>query len=222
MEYRYIENKLKLADAKEIFGAISHMLSSGYIDSFGVVKGVSKNPAYLPIYTIQCKPFIEIFGNKFINFDDMYDLYKSIKNKSSIEYGISDGIVLSVKNTALDIEVSMLPPMEGTYVEFDEYNKNPHLFKTDGEIHNVDLEVFKSSIINDYIYEDTPYVITREAVPKPKKLTGIHYSVSDTVEITLNSKSVVVQAVDSCVYFTTSLYYPLFDIKVANGCYFIG
>lgn len=213
MEYNYIETGLKLADAKEIFAALSHMLITGYIDSFGVVKGVSKNPAYLPIFTITNKAFIDLYGNKLFNFDDMYDLYKSIKNKASIAYGINDGKIISIKNTETNMEIPFVFTAENTCVEFHEYSGNPHLFKVTDKI-DLNLDLFISSIVNDYIYQDGKYIITREAVPKPKKISYGWYSVSEIVDINVGSTNY-----ESYIYFTTHLEYPLFTLKVANGCY---
>jgi hypothetical protein len=111
------------------------------------------------------------------------------------------------------MEIPFVFTEENTFVEFKEYEGNPHLFKTT-DIVNFNLDLFISSIVNDYIYQEGKYIITREAVPKPKKITCGWYSVSEIVNVNVGESNY-----ESYIYFTTFLQYPLFTLKIANGCY---
>ena len=209
---------LKFANLKDIVGMISHIISIGYIDSLGVVRGERKHPAYLPIFTIKDQTFVKYFKNTLLDFDLFYEFIKISKNKSSITCECDDiGKIIDLRAIVKDEDNNPVErhfPLRRTDMPnimtiFEAYN-NKLLFNMD-EYYQIDTPTFIDAITNDYIYTYDEYVITREAVPKPKKLISCNYGISADVK----------NGDDSYVYFTTNLIYELMDIKIASACYSI-
>ena len=81
------------------------------------------------------------------------------------------------------------------------------LFKRDNDRRvSVNTLEFVNDIAENYVFTDGIYVLTREAVPKPKKLMSISYFYGDTI------------IVSDCkfVNFTTLLAYDNMMIEVAS------
>ena len=209
LNYTEIPKDMKLADIKFVFATIYHILKRGYIDSFGVVKGESKNPAFAAIFNIRNENITKYFSGTLIDFDDAYDVIKSAKNKSDLLFGMdSDNRIVSIKHVDSEHESPFVKVGINNDIYFDVYD-NPHVFKLKEEtIHQFILEEFVGAIVNNYVYRENHYVITKEAIPKPKKLLNAYYAVSD-----YDKK-------DDCeyMYFTTYLSYPLLDARIASQC----
>lgn len=210
---------LKFANLKDIVGMISHIISKGYIDSLGVVRGERKNPAYLPIFTIKDQSFVKYFKNTLLDFDLLYEFIKIAKNKSSITCECNSiGEIVDMCAVVKDEDNNLVErhfplrrtDMPNVIVVFDGYD-NTNIFNST-TYSDIDVYTFVDAITNDYIYTNDTYVITREAVPKPKKLISCNYGISANVK----------NGDDSYIYFTTNLIYDLIDIKIASVCYDIG
>ena len=207
-EYRPIPTGIKLNDLKSIFSMIAHTIDYGYIDSFGVVTGQNKNMAYLTRYIISDKAFVEMFKHTIMDFDKVYEVVKSCKNKSSMSFGYEDDKLVSIKCNDTDQE-EVISAGEGTvsYTSLFPKYTDPDLFKRDNDkkvcVSTVD---FMNAISEDYVFTDGIYVITREAVPKPKKIISATYFYGDKIIV----------ADSEFVNFTTLLAYDNMMIEVVS------
>jgi hypothetical protein len=89
---------------------------------------------------------------------------------------------------------------------------NPHKFRDSKDKTTLNIEEFVNSITSTYVYTEGQYIISREAVPKPKKIIFGEYWISDRVPV-MNSDT------DSYIYHTTKLCYDNIDLLVASVCY---
>lgn len=206
-KYQELSNDIKLAAFKEIFSIISHTLSKGYIDSFGVVTGVNKNNAYLVKYTISHPVFVECFKHAVMDFDDMYTIFKEPKKNIRCAY---DPETHRVNEYAMYTESSCLatpiiyPEPDELFNLLKSYD-NPHLFK-ETDTRELNISEFSNAILNDYTYRSGHYIITKEAVPKPKKITLATYSISE----------IATEGEESYIYYTTKIKYDFVDMTIAS------
>lgn len=213
-----LPSDIKLSTFKEIFGMLSQLFKDGYIDSFGVVTGNSKFDAYIPKCTIKNETFVKYFGNTVMNFDDVYDIFKH--SKKEIQCDMVNGTTINELKACFEAKdiLDMLKPVlinistpikhveSGFIISFEKYN-NPHIYKTT-TVYELDLNEFVDAIVDGYSYRRDHYIITKEAIPKPKKLIKVQESISEIVQ----------DAEESIIYFTTLLTYPDMDIMIANAC----
>ena len=173
-----IPNDLKWASLKDIFSMLSSLFTTGYVDSFGVVTGECK---HLPKKDITC----DIENGNIIN--EFSGVYQNKQGEGTISTPIKH-----------------VPT--GEEIVFDKYD-NPHIFKFTS-IYELELDEFINAIVNDYTYRRNHYIITKEAIPKPKSLMKVQESISEIVQ----------DVEESLIYFTTVLTYPEMDIMIANVC----
>lgn len=205
--YKTLPKELKLSTLKELFGIISHILKRGYIDSFGVVKGESKHKAYLPIYTIKNKLIVDFFANRVMDFDEVYNAFGY--KKEDLLYDIDSDNNLHFKTNSDEFKTILLYSKDG--VVFPLYD-NPHKFRDSKDKITLNIEEFANSIASTYVYTEGQYIISREAVPKPKKIIFGEHWISDRVQI-MDSDT------DNYIYYTTKLCYDNIDLLVASVCY---
>lgn len=206
-KYKELNPDVKLAAFKEIFALLSHTISKGYIDSFGVATGLSKNNAYLSKYEITHPVFIQYFRDTLMDFDDMYKVFK--ESKKNIRYvEIDDGQInyaIIDDNDNAVFETTVLK--QGViYIEdiFRQYD-NDHIFK-ETSVYDLNIQEFSYAIQNNYTFRANHYIITKEAVPKPKKLISGTYSISEIVR----------SGEESYIFYTTKLKYPDVNMIVAS------
>lgn len=207
-KYKELPASIKLSAFKEIFSLLSHTISRGYIDTFGVVTGINKNKAYLTKYEVSNPTFLEYFRNTLMDFDDIYTVFKEPKKNIRCTYDGANISSLAVFNDDTDsivFEASVLhPDAFVVYDAFPSYN-NEHIFKESNHIYDLDMNEFAYAITNDYIYRCNHYVITKEAVPKPNKIIEGIYCISDTEDTDI-----------SFIYYTTKFRYPDVKLTIAS------
>ena len=207
-KYKELPSEIKLATFKELFSLISHTIKRGYIDSFGVVTGINKNGAYLTKYEVVHPVFISYFRNTLMDFDDIYNVFKESKKNIRVTYdstGISSFVIIN-NNDEIVFETPIIHPEAlDVYEVFRSYD-NDHIFKESNHIYDIDINDFAYAITNDYIYRCNHYIITKEAVPKPKKIISGTYCISDIIE----------ESDISYIYYTTKLVYPDIKITIAS------
>lgn len=198
--FQELPSEIKPSLFKEIFGIITHTMSVGYVDPFGVITGTMKNDAYLTRYCVTNPLFLKYFKNTVLDFNAMYTIFKCAKKDIRVEYDkmyrITSFIIADTPESLYRSIITYVddnPDVETTYAKYD----NPHIFKQT-HAYELDVEDFGNHIADDYVCRYGHHVITREAVPKPKKLISGWYSVSDIVQ----------QDEESYIYYTTHLQYP--------------
>lgn len=199
---------LKLANLKEIAAMVSHILiNEGFVDWAGVIIGESKSDAYLPKFDIKDEAFIKYFRNTLIDFDLLYEFCKMASAKNTqCELDDSGNIIKLIYNNDIeymDLIIHRVHIETDGPVTFDKYD-NEHIFKATA-VRDLDLNDFIYAMTNDYVYRWNKYIITKEAVPKPKKLKAGQFTISDIVS--------------PYIYYTTVLNYDLMDIKIASVCF---
>ena len=207
-KYRELPSDIKLATFKEIFSLISHAIKRGYIDPFGVVTGISKNNAYLMKYEVSHPVFLSYFRNTLMDFDDMYTIFKESKKNIRIVYElnqISSFAIISEETNDIVFETPIMREENVCVEDVFELYGNPHIFK-ETTVYDLDIQEFSYAIQNDYTFRANHYIITKEAVPKPKKLISGNYSISDIVN----------ESEESYIYYTTKLVYPDIKLMVAS------
>ena len=209
MSYIPLPKDLKLANLKEIAAMVSHILiNEGFVDWAGVITGETKSDAYLPKFYIKDTAFINYFRNTLIDFDLLYEFCKMASTKNTqCELDDSGNIIKLIYNNDgieyMDLRINRVHIETDGPITFDKYD-NDHIFKATA-IRDFDLDSFVSAITNDYVYRWNKYIITKEAVPKPKKLIAGQFTISDIVS--------------PYIYYTTVLNYSLMDIKIASVCF---
>jgi hypothetical protein len=206
--YQELPANIKLASFKEIFSIISHTISRGYVDSFGVVTGINKNNAYLVKYEIAHPVFVDYFKHTILDFDDMYTIFREPKKNIKCacdpetnrinEYAICTG-------TSTSMATPIVYPNPNDILETVKRYDDPHIFK-ETEVYDINTDVFCNAITNDYTYSVDRYIITKEAVPKPKKIISGTYSISEIVN----------EGDESFIYYTTKLVYEFVKMTIAS------
>ena len=146
-----------------------------------------------------------------MNFDDLYTI--THLPKKDITCDIENGNIINEFSGVYQNnqgEGTISTPIKhvptGEEIVFDKYD-NPHIFKFTS-IYELELDEFINAIVNDYTYRRNHYIITKEAIPKPKSLMKVQESISEIVQ----------DVEESLIYFTTVLTYPEMDIMIANVC----